>query len=77
MMNLRHLTDEERGTLRQMADSAGAVEMLRCVAGIIAHDHPDHTSGPRYRTALCKIAGQLAEEPWGDDRDGKPLMDVL
>ncbi len=69
MMNARHLTGEEQQILRDMANHAGAVEMLRCIAQIICNDHPDITCGDRIRTKINNIANNLNSEKWGDSRD--------
>ncbi len=69
MMHTRHFTPEERAQLLHLLSTAGPVEILMAVGAYVAHHHPDWLSGDRYRAKLAALAGQLRDEPWGDERD--------
>jgi hypothetical protein len=59
MMNKRHLTADERQQLLNLADEVGAVEILRCLAGVICVDHPQASVGVMFRTAIMRLARRL------------------
>jgi hypothetical protein len=59
MMNKRHLTAQERATILSLADEVGAVEILRCLAGIVCIDHPQASVGAMFRTAIMRLARRL------------------
>jgi hypothetical protein len=60
MRYVRNADIEAKTSLRVLADRVGVAEILRAVAGIIANDHPDITSGDYYCRKLNAIAEQLA-----------------
>jgi hypothetical protein len=73
MMNHRHLTRDEQQILRRMADDAGVVEMLRCLAIIVGHDHPDLYRSNQYKTDLLLVAGRLSKDT-GETADAEDML---
>jgi hypothetical protein len=52
----------ERAALRALVDRIGLVATLDVLAGIVAHDHPDVSTGDEIRSMLRQIARRL-EQP--------------
>ncbi len=68
MMNLRHLTLDEKRIVRELVNDTGVVELLRLLATIVGNDHPDLFRGNRHKTDLLLLANSI-------DRDRATLED--
>jgi len=56
-----HLTPEQRQTLVDLFAQADAAEALRCVAGIVGHGIDDLTVALDVKTAILKVANDVAK----------------
>lgn len=56
---MRHLTSEEKATVRQIVDGAGVVEVIRLLAQIVANDTEDLSKADEYRAALMTVARHI------------------
>jgi hypothetical protein len=55
----RHLTPEDRATMREMANRVDPEELICLLGAIIANDHPDADTGTKLRGQLLSVARQL------------------
>jgi hypothetical protein len=60
-MNSPHLTPEQRQTLVDLFAQVDAAEALRCVAGIVGHGIDDLTVALDVKTAIFKVANDVAK----------------
>lgn len=58
---LRHLTSEERLTLRDIFDAVGAQEMIGVIAGLVANNVPDVGRASDLRIELNKVGVKCAK----------------
>lgn len=58
-MFLPHLTQEQRDLIRHLFDTAKPQEILRCVAGCIAHDSKDYENGQIVSTMILNAANTI------------------
>lgn len=63
MLNKRHLETIERAVICKIVNEAGAVEVIRLLATLVANDHPDIATGGKYRSQLMRIARAIDSEP--------------
>jgi|694.fasta_scaffold50275_7 hypothetical protein len=60
-MTSPHLTPEQRQTLVDLFAQADHAEALRCVAGIVGHGIDDLTVALDVKTAILKVANDVAK----------------
>lgn len=63
MMHKRHLTQEEKQTLLRITEEASLPEAIRCLGGIVAHNHPNLQLGQVLRNQLFHVAEDVQAEP--------------